>query len=413
MSIKKVRGILMYKIAFRNIFRHKRRSVLTALTMLGGFVLAAMAIGWADGSYQNIINMFTRNRLGHIQIHAKGYLDKPSLYKNIDRVNQIGQKISQIQGVESWSPRLYSAGLASAGDKSAAVQIIGVDPERENATTHFDRKVTQGGSLPREPSGEVLLGKGLATTLHATVGDEVVIVSQAADGSLANDLYRLRGIVESGDEAQDHMAFYLHIKDAQALLAMEGRVHEMVIIVHRLDRVRALSSKIKQILNRPDLEVAPWQEFARSFYTAMKADKMGNWIMIFIIILIVAIGVLNTVLMSVLERQREYGVLKALGTRPRQILGLVIYEINMLAIFSIVMGSGLAYLANNWLSRHGITLSEPFSYGGMTFHTLYSMINVKSFLVPALAVLGTATLVSFLPALKAARTVPAKTMRAV
>lgn len=404
---------MMCRIAFRNIFRHKRRSVLTALTMLGGFVLAAVAIGWADGAYNNIINMFTRNRLGHIQIHAKGYLDKPSLYKNIDMVDQLGRKISEVPGVEAWSPRLYSAGLASVGDRSAAVQIMGVDPVRENAATNFDLKVVKGNSLSREASMEVLLGKGLARTLQAEVGDEVVILSQAADGSLANDIYRLTGIVESGDEAQDSMGFYLHIKDAQELLVMEGRVNEIVIIAQRLDRVRALSREIQQAINRPVLAVAPWQEFAKSFYTAMKADKMGNWIMIFIIILIVAIGVLNTVLMSVLERQREYGVLKALGTRPRKILALVICEITMLAIFSIVAGSGLAYLANKWLSRHGITLSEPFSYGGMTFHTMYSMINVKSFLVPALAVLGTATLVSLLPAFKAARTAPAKTMRAV
>jgi putative ABC transport system permease protein len=404
---------MMCRIAFRNIFRHKRRSVLTALTMLGGFVLAAVAIGWADGAYNNIINMFTRNRLGHIQIHAEGYLDKPSLYKNIDQVEQLGQKISEVPGVEAWSPRLYSAGLASVGDRSAAVQIMGVDPKRENAATNFDLKVVKGNPLSREASMEVLLGKGLARTLHAKVGDEVVILSQAADGSLANDLYRLTGIVDSGDEAQDSTGFYLHLKDAQKLLVIEGRVHEIVIIAQRLDRVRALSREITQAISRPDLAVAPWQEFAKSFYTAMKADKMGNWIMIFIIILIVAIGVLNTVLMSVLERQREYGVLKALGTRPRQILALVIYEITMLAIFSITAGSGLAYLANKWLSRHGITLSEPFSYGGMTFHTMYSMINVKSFLVPALAVLGTATLVSLLPAVKAARTAPARTMRAV
>ncbi len=403
--------MVIYKIAFRNIFRQKRRSTLTALTMLGGFVLAAVAIGWADGAYNHIINMFTRNRLGHIQIHAKGYLDKPSLYNNIDHVEKLGKRIMQVEGVEAWSPRLYSAGLASVGEKSTAVRIIGVDPERENTATHFDRKVVEGTSLSLNPAGEVLLGKGLARTLHAKTGDEVIIVSQAADGSLANDLYRMTGIIESGDDAQDSMAFYLHLADAQELLVMEERVHEMIIIVDSLNKVRVLSREITKAIQRPDLVVAPWQEFAKSFYTAMKADKMGNWIMIFIIILIVAIGVLNTVLMSVLERQREYGLLKAMGTRPRQILCLVLYEVNIIAIFSIVTGSGLAYLANNWLSRHGISLSEPFSYGGMTFKTMYAEVNLKSFLIPTLAVLATAVLVSLLPALKAARTDPAKTMR--
>ncbi|MGA1867933.1 MAG: ABC transporter permease [bacterium] len=403
----------MHKIAFRNIFRQKRRSILTALTMLGGFVLAAVAIGWADGAYNNIINMFTRNRLGHIQVHAAGYLDKPSLYKNIEQVDHIGALIENVEGVEAWSPRLYSVGLASVGEKSAAVRIIGVDPERENIATHFDKKVVEGDTLSRHPTKEVLMGKGLVKRLRTRVGAEVVIVSQAADGSLANDLYQLKGIVESGDEAEDSMAFYLHLAEAQELLVMEGRVHEMVIIVKKLNQVRTLSREIRQVIRDPDLVVSPWQEFAKSFYTAMKADKMGNWIMIFIIILIVAIGVLNTVLMSVLERQREYGLLKALGTRPGQVLGLVLYEITFLAIFSIAMGSGLAYCANSWLAAHGITLSEPFSYGGMVFHTMYGEINIRSFVIPALAVLFTTLLVGFLPALKAARTAPAKTMRAM
>ncbi|MGA1839348.1 MAG: ABC transporter permease [bacterium] len=405
--------MVIYKIAFRNIFRQKRRSILTALTMLGGFVLASVAIGWADGAYNHIINMFTRNRLGHIQIHAKGYLDKPSLYKNIDHVEQLGKRIEQVEGVEAWSPRLYSVGLASVGEKSAAVRIIGIDPKRENKSTHFNRKVVEGESFSLNPAREVLMGKGLARILNAKTGDEVVIVSQAADGSLANDLYRLNGIIQSGDDTQDSMAFYLHLSDAQELLVMEDRVHEIVIIAEDLDKVRALSRDITNSIQNPDLAVAPWQEFAKSFYNAMKADKRGNWIMIFTIILIVAIGVLNTVLMAVLERQREYGLLKAIGTRPKQILLLVLYEVNMLAVLSIIIGSGLACLANNWLSWHGISLSEPFSYGGMTFKTMYAEINVQSFLIPAIAVLGTACLVSFLPALKAARTDPAKTMRNV
>jgi ABC-type lipoprotein release transport system permease subunit len=405
--------MFIYKIAFRNIFRQKRRSILTALTMLGGFVLASVAIGWVDGAYNHIINMFTRNRLGHIQIHARGYLDKPSLYKNIDHVEQLGKRIEQVKGVEAWSPRFYSVGLASLEEKSAAVRIIGIDPERENVATHFNRKVVEGESFSLNPAREVLLGKGLARTLNAKTGDDIVIISQAADGSLANDLYHLKGIIQSGDDTQDSMAFYLHLADAQELLVMEGRVHEIIIIAEDLDKVRALSRDITKAIQNPDLVVAPWQEFAKSFYNAMKADKRGNWIMIFIIILIVAIGVLNTVLMAVLERQREYGLLKAMGTRPRQILRLVLYEVNMLAIFSIMAGSGLAYLANKWLSNHGISLAEPFSYGGMTFKIMYGEINIQSFVIPAVAVLGTACLVSFLPALKAARTDPAKTMRNV
>jgi len=112
--------VLTLKIAWRNIFRQKRRTVLTVLTMFGGFTLSALSIGWADGTYNRIIEMFTRNRLGHVQIHAAGYLDKPSLYRKIDDFTRVGDIVENTEGVMAWTPRLYSAGLASVGEKAVA-----------------------------------------------------------------------------------------------------------------------------------------------------------------------------------------------------------------------------------------------------------------------------------------------------
>ena len=174
--------MLTFKMAVRNIFRQKRRTIFTGLSILGGFSLAVIFIGWADGSYNNIIDQFTRNRLGHIQIHEKTYLDRPSLYKTIAKEGRIGSILDQADSVESWAPRVYSAGLAALGEKSAGVQIIGLDPQRENATTHFDRKIAQGRSFSAIRAGEAVLGKGLAEILEAKIGDQVILVSQAADG---------------------------------------------------------------------------------------------------------------------------------------------------------------------------------------------------------------------------------------
>lgn len=402
---------MLLKLAFRNVFRQKRRTILTALTMVGGFTLAAISIAWSDGTYAYVIDMFTRNRLGHIQIHAAGYLDKPSLYKTIDDAVIVGAKIQQIAGVEAWTPRLYSAGLASVAEKSAGVQIIGVDPEREVVATRFDKKISQGRIFSPRPAPEAILGKGLAKVLQAGIGDEIVIVSQAADGSIANDLYHIIGIVDSGDEISDRLAFYLHLQNAQALLALNGRVHEIAVIAKNLDQIAALTQKIKAVLDDSSLEVAPWQEFAKSFYQAMQADVQGNWISLFIILLIVAVGVLNTVLMSVLERTREYGVLKAVGTRPASIFGLVLYEVNIIALGSVIAGTALGFLINSLLSRHGITLPEAFSYGGIEFTKMYTAVNARSFYIPALTVIFAANFISLFPSLKAARIEPARAMR--
>lgn len=132
---------MILKIAFRNIFRQKRRTILTALAMIVGFTLSSLFIGWSDGTYSNIISTFTGNRIGHIQVHSKGYLDKPSLYKTIDNVSIVGEAIASIPGVEAWSPRLFASGMGSVNEKSTGVRIIGIDVARETEATQFDKKV--------------------------------------------------------------------------------------------------------------------------------------------------------------------------------------------------------------------------------------------------------------------------------
>ena len=402
---------MIEKISFRNTLRQKRRSVLTGLTMVGGFVLAAISIGWSDGTYNTIIDMFTRNRLGHIQIHRKGYMDRPTIYRTIDEYKKAGNRIGEIEGVESWTPRLFAAGLASVGEKSSAVQVLGVDPEKENEAIRFDRKIIRGKSLSHSPGHEAVLGKGLARVLEAGLSREVVIVSQAADGSIANELYTVTGIIDSGDEASDRTALYLHLKEAQELFVLGDQVHEIAVVVEELGRVANITAEIRNTLDDPDLEVAPWQEFAKAFYRAMQLDKEGMWIMIFVIILIVAVGVLNTVLMSVLERTREYGVQKAVGTRPRYIFWQVILEINVIAAASILVGVMLSLLANHLLSINGIDLPFTFTYGGVEFTKMYSEVTLRSLVIPAATVVLSAAAVSLFPAFRAARIKPARAMR--
>jgi ABC-type lipoprotein release transport system permease subunit len=403
--------MLTLKVAWRNVFRQKRRTTLTVLTMFGGFTLSAISIGWADGTYNRIIDMFTRNRLGHVQVHAKDYLDRPSLYRKIGSYEKIGQVIEQTRGVEAWTPRLYSAGLASLGEKTSGVRIIGIDPGRESIATRFEKKVISGRSFSPDPSQEAILGKGVAKTLGAGLGDEIVIVSQGADGSIANDLYTVVGITESGDAASDQSSFYLHLRDAQELLVLEGTIHEIVVIAQKLNHVAQLTEAIRQRVSDPQLEIAPWQEFARSFYVAMQADKKGSWIMLFIVILLVAIGVLNTVLMTVLERTREYGVLRAVGTRPVQIFRLVLCEVALMASAGIVIGFGLSLLINYLLSLHGIPMPQTFTYGGIEFTHYYAEVNAHSLYVPAITVMFSAMMVSLFPAIKAARIAPARALR--
>ena len=402
---------MILKIAFRNIFRQKRRTILTGLAMIVGFMLLSVTIGLSDGAYGNIIAMFTRNRIGHIQVHREGYLDKPSLYKTINNGSTVGETILSVAGVEAWTPRVYGAGLGSVGEKSTAVQIIGIDVASETEATHFDKKVVEGSTLGEIPAHEAVIGKDLAKILSARISSEIVIVSQGADGSIANDLYKIVGIAESGDDITDRVACYLHIEDAQELLVLEGRVHEIVVIVSNINRVDKITNTIETQLNDSTLNVAPWQVVAKSFYRAMRTDQQGDAVARWVIMLIVAIGVLNTVLMSVLERTREYGVLKAVGTKPVQIFWLVICEVVIIALGSICVGALLGALGNYLLSIYGITYPQEISFGGMKLKTLYAEVNVRCLVIPAMTVMLSAAVVSLFPAIKAARIMPARAMR--
>lgn len=402
---------MVFKIAFRSIFRQKRRTLLTTLTMFGGFTLCSFSIAWMDGSYNNVIDLFTRNQLGHIQIHQHEYLDRPSLYRTIDDFETVGRTVANIEKVTSWAPRVYSAGLASVGTKTAGVRIIGVDPVLETSTTRLDKKVAKGPGFSSEPAYEALLGKGLAKRLKADIGDEVVIVSQGADGSIANDLYIVKGIVDSSDDMSDQMALYLHLKDAQELLVLEGRVHEIAIVSNSIRALYPLSERIAAAVDRSELVVEPWQVFAKSFYDAMRADQKGNWVSLFIITMLVAIGVLNTVLMTVLERTREYGLMRAIGTSPWLVFRMVIVEVTVMAVISVVIGTVVSLLLNYWLSIDGVPMPVSLEYGGVTFSEMYTEINLRSYLIPTLCVVLSAVLVSVIPAIKAARTQPAAAMR--
>lgn len=402
--------MMTFKMAYRNVLRQKRRTLLTVITMLGGFTLASISIAWSDGAYNFVIDLFTRTQLGHIQMHGQGYLDKPTLYNTITDYEALGGKINSYEGVVSWTPRLFAAGLASVGHKSTAVQIKGIDPVREIETTRIDKKITEGRMFDESDRLEAILGKGLAATLKADVGSELVIVSQGADGSIANDLYDVIGILESGNPLSDQTALYLRLDDAQELMVLYGQVHEIAVVIDDLDDVEEVVAGLTNTITRPELTVEPWQVFARSFYDAMQADREGMWIMLFIIVLIVSVGVLNTVLMTVLERTREYGVLRAIGVRPLQIIRMVVYEVTVMASGSILVGFILSLGINYWLSVQGISFGT-FTYGGVEFSEMYSEINGRSYIIPAITVFLSAVLISLFPAVKAARTMPAKAMR--
>ncbi len=403
--------MIISKIAFRNIFRRKRRSVLTGLMMAGGCCLFAIFIGMIDGSYSDLIDMFTRDRTGHIQVHKNGYLEKPSIYKFFKDPDSIGNKIQPLSYVQSWAPRVYTPALAFAGQKTTGVQVMGVHPAREGKTTRLKNKIDRGRFLSETPFNETVISDGLARVLKVDLGDEIALIAQGVDGSVANGLFTVVGITGPEEGSYGASTIYTHITSVQEFLSMDRSVHEIAVVLTDHAKTIKTVDLIEDALKEPSLDVEPWQVVESQFYRAMQADIKGNWLTMVVFTIIVAIGVLNTVLMVILERTREYGVLKALGTRPFQIFRLIVLEYAYLSVLSIIVGTAFGMLFNFILSVYGITLSTPLEYGGYLFDKITAKITFRSVLVPAIVIFGTAVLVSMLPAIRAARIIPVKALR--
>ncbi len=400
---------MILKMAFRNIFRQRRRSVLTGLMMIGGTALCAISLGLVGGMYGNIIDMFTRTHTGHIQVHKQGYLKRPSFYKTLDHAEGLMTRIQSIPHVESMVPRVYSASLAFVGTKTSATLLTGVDPYQEAASMSLEKKVEKGSYLSRTAANEVLLGSGIAEILKVNPGDEVAMIGQAADGSIANDLFVVKGILAKGSML-DKMNCYMHIETAQTFMELGTRIHEIAVILDDQAYSRSTAFAIQDALDDSSLDVQPWQVVESQFYKAMKADLKGNNITMAVIIAIVAIGVLNTVLMSILERTREFGVMRALGTRPRSVFSLILFETGYLALLSVFVGVIIGLVGNYYLSLHGVKLPETIEYGGMHWDTMSARITAASIWLPVVVTFFSALLVSVVPAVRAARITPVKAM---
>jgi putative ABC transport system permease protein len=401
---------VLLKLAFRNVFRQRRRSLLTGLTMAGGFVLLSLSISISEGTYDTAINTFTTAFTGHMQVHARGYLDQPTLFKTLTGVEALGAKVAAVPGVRTWTPRVYAGVLAFAGTKTTVARLIGVDPVREPKTLKTAERIAQGSFFSGPEAREALIGPDLAEVLGLKLGGELVLITQGADGSVANDLFTVRGVLTGGGMAAGNQV-YVPLAAAQEFLALPGRVHELIVMLDDFSRSRRTARAASAALADPALEVEPWEVTERSFYHAMTLDKEGMWLFFLIIVAIVAVGVLNTVLMTVLERTREYGILKALGTRPRDLFRLIVLETGILALLATALAALVSLGVDAWFVRNGILYAAGADMGGVIVDTLYGSLKARCFTQPALITLGTALIVSIFPALRVVRIRPVNALR--
>ncbi len=403
------------KIAWRNIIRNKKRSSITLSAV--GFGLGALIFIWAfvDGAHKQMIENYTSLISGHIQIHAEGFHQKEQLETYIEQPEKIKKSLRSNPSILSFTQRVKAAGLVSSSEHSAGVYILGIDLKHENEVSTIYKKVKEGAFLQENSDKEIVLGIGLANNLNVGLDEKIVIMSQALDGSIAAGAFHVKGLLDTGAEEIDKGAVFITHKAAQVLFAMDDKTSEIAIRLKDVEEAQHVSSLIHQELNSSDLEVLPWQEISTVLEQWIEFDNGFIYLIVIVVMIVVATGILNTVLMGVLERTREFGILLALGTKRKQILSMVAWESLFLGIIGSFSGAILGIILTIYFAKTGIDLSMFTGALSSSYLNpyIYPVSEKEHITISIALVLTVSVLVSIYPAWHAANLKPVEAIRSI
>jgi len=407
-------GLVM---AWRNLWRRGRRTWLTVGAMVFSNILLVFSMSLQFGSYDMMIDNSLQAYTGHLQLQHPRYLDEPRMRYALADVAGNARLLRERLGLDSISARATGFALASSKERSFGLQIVGVDAAHEPLVSTLPGLVRQGRYLQPGASEEIVIGSVLARNLKVGPGDELTFLGSGYDDSFAAGVVHVAGIFESGITEIDRGMAQVNLEYFQQVFAMDGRGHSIVIRAPNIEQVDTLAARIAAlgIVDNDKVVLRTWEELQPGLRQAIQADMTSAWFMYMVLIVLVAFSVLNTQLMSVLERTREFGTMMALGLKPARLARLVMQETALMTGLGLGIGIAGGFLLTWYLSHAG------FSYPGMAemaerFYLpdrMYPALSPLSLtLGPAVVAIGS-LLASIYPATRLYRLSPVAAMRAV
>ncbi len=404
------------RLAWRNLWRHRRRTWLTTGAMVFSNVLLVFMISLQVGTYGMMIDNTLGVFSGHIQIQAPGYNEDPRMRRSIPQLLPLARELRRNLPDARVAARASAFALASSEERSYGIQVVAVEPRFEPGVSSIPGTIVQGRFLHDASAPELVIGSVMARNLKVAVGDELTLLGSGLDGSFAAAVVTVVGVFESGIPELDRSFSEMPLVYFQEMFAMGGEGHSLVIRAASLEQVTGLQASVEQLLaGRENLQVLDWDALQPGLKQAIQADISSAWFMYMVLVLLVAFSVLNTQLMSVLERTREFGLMLALGLKPGQLGWLVVLETAMMAGLGMLLGMLLGGLLTLWVSHVG------FAYPGMEemvgrFNLpgrMYPQLSVLSLLIGPGTVFFACLAAAVYPALRLHFMQPVQAMRAV
>ena len=405
-------------MAWRNIWRNTRRTILTICAIAFASLLLVFMLSFQFGSYETMINTSVKIQTGHLQIQAKDYQKKKDIRLVVASPAKLAAILESIPQVESYTFRGQAFSLISSQERTYGVLVTGIDPAREATVSRLKSLVRQGDYINGDDSHQALIGKILARNLRVGVGDELTVLGQGRDGSIAATVVKIKGVYSSGIDNFDRASIHIPLGTFQEVYSMQGAVHEVVTIATSLAEVEdikvILKTALPSVSSKKPLIVLDWNELMPGLRQSIEMDLVSGLIFYLLLVLVVAFSILNTFLMAIFERTREFGVLMAIGTTPGRLTKVLLIESMTLTAIGIVAGIIVGSLITLYFQRHGIDFSgasELLSQFGISGR-MYPKLSLLSATSGPLAVLAITFLAALYPALKVQRMHPVEAMRA-
>ena len=404
-------------LALRNLRRQLRRTLLTCLAMIIGGALLMFSLTLGDGTHEEWIESGVRMGSGHVTIESPEFRSSRRIEDRLsETARQATERVLASAGiaeqVQTVSPKLVITGLASSAAGARPVQVMGVEPRAESSFSTLDDQLVEGRYLESDDRLAAYVGIGLVESLSLRLGSRLVVTAQDADKEIAGQLLRVVGIFRTGVSAIDQTLIHIPLETAGEWLGSGGDVTNLGIIVEDSSAVSGLVVRLKHALAEPIGDgttiVMDWREAMPQLSAAFAIDDFGNYLVYGILFIIIGFGIVNTVLMSVMHRYREFGVLQALGLTPGQTGGLVLVEGLVLTAVSAVIGIGLGIFVTWYFFGDGLDFSalmdEEMTFAGVVIDPVIIPLFRTTRIIQALAfILSIGVLASVYPAILAAK----------